>query len=96
MAITIDELAIVVDSSLQICITDEDTNTVSLQITGAQIRVGAGPELQDIVGTGVGETAGVDEARVDYASKIAGKVMVVGGNPRGLEVHVPNTIIGGA
>ncbi len=93
MAITIDELAIVVDSSLQICITDEATEAVSLQITGAQIRVGAGPELRDVVGTGEGIT-GVDAAREDYASKIAGKVMVLGGNPRGLEVHVPTTIIG--
>jgi hypothetical protein len=93
MAVTLDELAIIVDSTLAICITDEESNTVSLQITGAQIRVGAGPELQDVVGTGVGET-GVDAAREDYAAKIAGKVMVMGGNPRGLEVHVPSTIIG--
>jgi hypothetical protein len=90
MAITLDELAIVVDSSLQICITDELTEAVSLQITGAQIRVGAGPELQDV--TGQGATSGA--ARDDYAAKIAGKVMVMGGNPRGLEVHVPTTIIG--
>ncbi len=90
MAVTLDELAIIVDSTLAICISNEDTGAVSLQITGAQIRVGAGPELNDV--TGEGATSGA--ARDDYASKIAGKVMVVGGNPRGLEVHVPVTVIG--
>ncbi len=89
MALTLDELAILVDSSIQICITDEATEAVSLQITGAQIRIGAGPELVDV--TGVGASAG--PARDDYAAKVAGKVMVVGGNPRGLEVHVPTTVI---
>jgi hypothetical protein len=90
MAITLDELAIIVDSTLAICISDEATGAVTLQITGAQIRIGAGPELQDV--TGQGATSGA--ARDDYAAKIAGKVMVVGGNPRGLEVHVPTTVIG--
>ena len=90
MAVTLDELAIIVDSAIQICITDESTGAVSLQITGAQIRIGSGPDLSDV--TGVGATAGA--ARDDYAAKIAGKVMVVGGNPRGLEVRVPSTVIG--
>jgi hypothetical protein len=90
MAITLDELAIIVDSTLQLCITDEATGAVAIEITGSQIRVGAGPELQDV--TGQGATSGA--ARDDYASKIAGKVMVMGGNPRGMEVHVPTTVIG--
>ncbi len=90
MAVTLDELAIIVDSTLAICITDEATEAVSLQITGAQIRIGAGPELADV--TGLGATSGA--ARDDYAAKIAGKVMIVGGNPRGLEIHVPSTVIG--
>jgi hypothetical protein len=90
MAVTLDELAIIVDSTLALCITDEATGAVSIEITGSQIRVGAGPELQDV--TGQGATSGA--ARDDYATKIAGKVMVMGGNPRGLEVHVPTTVIG--
>ncbi len=90
MAVTLDELAIIVDSTLAICISNEDTGAVSLQITGAQIRVGTGPDLNDV--TGEGATSGA--ARDDYAAKIAGKVMVVGGNPRGLEVHVPPTVVG--
>ena len=90
MAVTLDELAIIVDSTLLLCISDEATGAVTLQITGAQIRVGAGPDLNDV--TGEGATAGA--ARDDYADKIAGKVMVVGGNPRGLEIHVPSTVIG--
>ncbi len=90
MAITLDELAYIVDSAIEICITDEATEAVSLQITGAQIRIGAGPELADV--TGEGATSGA--ARDDYAAQIAGKVMVVGGNPRGLEVRVPTTVVG--
>ncbi len=90
MSITLDELAIIVDSTLALCISDEDTGAVTLQITGAQIRVGAGPVLNDVYGEGA--TSGA--ARDDYAAKIAGKVMVVGGNPRGLEVHVPTTVVG--
>jgi hypothetical protein len=91
MAVTLDELAIIVDSTIAICLTNEDpgSEAVSMQITGAQIRVGAGPQLNDV--TGEGATAGA--AREDYAAKIAGKVMVVGGNPRGLEVHVPSTVV---
>lgn len=90
MAVTLDELAIIVDSTLSLCLSDEDTGAITLQIIGAQIRIGAGPELKDV--TGEGATAGA--ARDDYAAKIAGKVMVVGGNPRGLEITVPSTIIG--
>ncbi len=90
MAITVDELAFLVDSALTICIEDEGTGTLSLQIEGAQIRIGAGPELQDVEGNGL--TA--DAARDDYADKVRNKVLVVGGNPRGLEVRVPATIVG--
>ncbi len=90
MAITVDELAVVVDSGLAICIEDEDTGELSLKITGFQIRVGAGPELQEVEGNGLT----TNEARDNYADKVRGKVGVVGGNPRGLEVRVPNTIIG--
>jgi len=90
MAVTLDELAIIVDSTISICLSNEQTEAVTLQIIGAQIRVGAGPELQDV--TGEGATSGA--ARDDYAAKIAGKVMIVGGNPRGLEITVPSTVIG--
>ena len=90
MAVTLDELAIIVDSTLALCISDEDTGAVTLQITGAQTRIGAGPELTDTIGEGA--TSGA--ARDDYAAKIAGKVLVVGGNPRGLEIHVPSTVVG--
>lgn len=90
MAVDLDELAIIVDSTIAICISNEDTGAVTLQITGAQIRIGAGPELKDVIGEGA--TAGA--ARDDYAAKIAGKVMVVGGNPRGLEIRVPATVVG--
>ncbi len=90
MAVNLDELAIIVDSTIALCISDEDTGAVTLQITGAQIRIGAGPELSDVIGEGA--TAGA--ARGDYATKIAGKVMVVGGNPRGLEIRVPATVVG--
>jgi hypothetical protein len=90
MAMTVDELAIVVDSTVEICTVDGDVADLTLQIIGLQIRVGAGPELADV--TGVGTTA--DEARTNYAANVANKVAVLGGNPRGLEVHVPITIIG--
>ena len=33
MAITVDELAIVVDSALEICLADEDTGAFSLRIS---------------------------------------------------------------
>ena len=90
MAVTIDELAIIVESTLALCISDETTGAVTIQIEGAQIRIGAGPELKDVVGEGA--TSGA--ARDDYATKIAGQVMVVGGNPRGLEIRVPSTVVG--
>ena len=90
MPVTIDELAIIVDSTLALCISDEMTGAQTIQITGAQIRVGAGPELVDVIGEGA--TSGA--AREDYATKIAGKVLVVGGNPRGLEIGVPTTVVG--
>jgi len=90
MAVTLDEIAEIVDSTLTLCITDEATEAVSIKIEGAQIRIGAGPELQDTIGEGA--TSGA--ARDAYAAKIAGKVMVVGGNPRGLEIHVPQTVVG--
>jgi hypothetical protein len=90
MAITVDELAIIVDSSVTVCIEDEGTGELSLVIEDAQIRVGAGPELKDVEGNGL--TTAI--ARDDYADKVRGKVLVVGGNPRGLEVRVPDTIIG--
>ena len=90
MAITVDELAIVVDSALTICLEDEVTGELSLRITGAQIRIGSGPELQDVEGNGLTP----DAARDDYADKVRSKVLVVGGNPRGLEVRVPSTIVG--
>jgi len=90
MAITVDELAIIVDSALTICIEDESTGELSLKIEGAQIRVGAGPELTDVEGNGLTPEA----ARDNYADKVRNKVLVVGGNPRGLEVRVPVTIVG--
>ena len=90
MAITVDELAVVVDSALDICIVNEDTGQLALQIIGLQLRVGAGPTLRDVEGLGL--TA--DDARFDYASKVRNQVVVLGGNPRGLEVRVPATIIG--
>ena len=90
MAVTIDELAIIVDSALALCISDEITEAMTIQIEGAQIRVGSGPELKDVVGEGA--TSGA--ARDDYASKISGQIMVVGGNPRGLEIRVPATVVG--
>lgn len=89
MAVTIDEIAIIVDSTLTLCISDETTGATTIKIEGAQIRIGSGPVLQDTVGEGA--TSGA--ARDDYATKIAGKVMVVGGNPRGLEIRVPSTVV---
>jgi len=90
VAITVDELATIVDSTVEICTVDGDVGALTLQILGLQIRVGSGPTLADV--TGVGTTA--DEARTDYAANVANKVVVLGGNPRGLEVRVPITIIG--
>lgn len=90
MAVTLDELAFIVDSTIAICISDETLGTTTVQITGAQTRIGAGPALTDTIGEGA--TSGA--ARDDYASKIAGKVLVVGGNPRGIEIKVPTTVIG--
>ena len=91
MAITVDELAVVVDSSLNICLTDEEAGIYSLSIIGAERRVGSGPELREVEGVGLTP----DEARMDYAAKVAGQVLVMGGNPRGMEVRVPTTIIWG-
>jgi hypothetical protein len=88
MAMTLDELAIVVDSTISVCI--EDALTV-VQIIGLQQRVGAGPTLRDVSGTGVDETA----ARAAYFPKLAGQVVVIGGNPRGLEIRVPTTLVAG-
>lgn len=90
MAVTVDELAIIVDSALKVCLEDEDTGELSLRIEGVQVRIGAGPELQDVVGEGLTP----DAARADYADKVRSKVLVVGGNPRGVEIRVPATIIG--
>ena len=90
MAVDIDEIAIIVESTLALCISDEATGAVTIQIEGAQIRIGAGPELKDVVGEGA--TSGA--ARDDYASKISGQVMVIGGNPRGLEIRIPTTVVG--
>ena len=91
MAMTVDELAVVVDSSLAFCLENEATGELALRIIGAELRVGAGPELADVVGSGLTP----DACRDDYATKVSGRVMVIGGNPRGMEVHVPDTIIGG-
>lgn len=90
MAITVDELAIVVDSTVNICTVDGDVGQLTLQIVGLQIRVGGGPTLKDVTGFGIDATA----ARADYATKVSGQVAVVGGNPRGIEIRVPATIIG--
>ena len=90
MAVTVDELAVLVDSALEICIENEDSGQLSLVINGLQLRIGAGPELRDVEGNGL--TA--DLARIDYANKVRNQVVVLGGNPRGLEVRVPATIIG--
>ena len=90
MAITVDELAILVDSALEICLENEDTGEFSLLITGLKLRIGGGPELRDVEGNGL--TA--DLARIDYAARVRNQVVVVGGYPRGLEVRVPTTIIG--
>lgn len=88
MAITLDELAIIVDSTISVCI--EGALTV-VQIIGLQERVGAGPELRDVTGSGATE----GDARTAYALALAGDVVVVGGNPRGIEVRVPTTLIAG-
>ena len=90
MAITVDELATIVDSGLAICLEDEDTGLLSLRIENVQLRIGAGPTLKDVEGTGLTP----DAARNDYADRVRGKVLVVGGNPRGFEVRVPITIVG--
>ena len=90
MAITVDELAFLVDSSLAICIENETTGLLSLTVVGLDIRIGAGPELREVEGNGLTTNA----ARNDYASKVSNQVAVIGGNPRGLEVRVPPTIIG--
>jgi hypothetical protein len=89
MAITVDELAVLVDSALDICIENEDSGQLSLVINGLQLRIGAGPELRDVEGNGTYANA----AREDYANKVRNQVVVLGGNPRGLEVRVPATII---
>ena len=90
MAINVDELAYLVDSGLAICITDEDTGALALTISGLQVRVGSGPELRDVEGVGLTTNA----ARNDFAAKVASQVVVVGGHPRGLELRVPDTIVG--
>ena len=89
MALIVDELAIIVDSTVSVCL-NEATGNFELTIEGLQIRVGAGPELRDVVGVG----ADADAARTAYAVLVANQVVVVGGNPRGVEVRVPSTIIG--
>lgn len=90
MALTVDELAYIVDSGVEICIENEESGQLSLEITGLQQRVGAGPELKDVEGNGLT----TNDCRNDYASKVSNQVMVHGGNPRGTEVRVPSTIIG--
>jgi hypothetical protein len=90
MAITVDELSVLVDSALELCFEDEDTGQLSLVIIGLKLRIGAGPELRDVEGNGLTS----DLARIDYANKVRNQVVVLGGNPRGLEVRVPATIIG--
>ncbi len=90
MALTVDELAFIVDSGLEICIENETTGQLALSIAGLQTRIGAGPELKDVEGNGL--TA--NDARNDYANKVRNQVVVLGGNPRGLEIRVPVTIIG--
>lgn len=88
MAMTLDELAIVVDSTISVCI-ENALNVV--QIIGLQQRIGAGPELRDVTGTGATE----NDARIAYAASLADTVVVVGGNPRGIEVRVPATLVAG-
>ncbi len=90
MALTVDELAFLVDSGLEICIANETTGQLALEISGLQQRIGAGPELKDVEGNGLTS----NDARNDYANKVRNQVVVLGGNPRGLEVRVPPTIIG--
>lgn len=90
MALTIEELAFMVDSKPEVCITDEVTGAVSFVIKGLQVRVGSGPVLKDVVGNG----ATPDEARTNFATKVRNQVVVVGGNPRGVELRIPNSIIG--
>lgn len=90
MALTVDELAFIVDSGLEICIANESTGELALAIKGLQVRVGAGPELKDVEGNGLTANA----ARNDYASKVRNQVVVLGGNPRGIEIRVPTSIVG--
>lgn len=90
MAITVDELSYLVDSALDICIANETSGLLSLQIVGLQVRIGSGPKLKDVEGQGLTTNA----ARNDYADKVRNQVAVLGGNPRGIEVRVPTTIIG--
>ena len=90
MAVTVDELSILVDSALDICIENETSGLLALAIVGLQVRVGAGPELRDVEGQGLT----TNDARNDYANKVRNQVVVLGGNPRGIEVRVPTTIIG--
>lgn len=90
MAITVDELAFLVDSGLEICIDNEETGSLALSISGLKVRVGAGPELKDVEGNGLTTNA----ARNDYASKVRSQVVVVGGLPRGISVRVPATLVG--
>ncbi len=90
MALTVDELAFLVDSGLEICIANETSGQLALVIEGLQVRIGAGPELRDVEGNGLT----TNDARNDYATKVSNQVVVLGGNPRGLEVRVPPTIIG--
>lgn len=90
MAVTVDELAYLVDSALDICIENETSGLLALQIVGLKVRVGAGPELKEVEGNGLT----TNDARNDYANKVRNQVVVLGGNPRGLEVRVPPTIIG--
>ncbi len=89
MAITVDELAFLVDSALSICLIDEVGN-LSLEISGLQIQVGAGPALQAVVGLGTTP----NECRDSYATNISNQIAVIGGNPRGFSVRVPPSIIG--
>ncbi len=90
MALTVDELAYLADSGLEICIANEATGALALTIAGMQLRIGAGPELQDVEGNGLTTNA----ARNNYASKVSNQVVVIGGNPRGLEMRVPASIVG--
>jgi hypothetical protein len=90
MSLNVDELAFLADSGLDICITNEDTGALALTINGMKLRIGAGPELRDV--EGVGLTTNI--ARNDFATKVRNQVVVVGGNPRGVELRVPPTIVG--